>query len=90
MSNMEILDACDYKNEAYDKAGTTHCLGCILGTGDWQAVDSCPFLQDREVVGLCIASDISPQLRIVLVESRSVPLSWTRELPKSNIKGRKL
>jgi hypothetical protein len=40
MSNMEILDACNYKNEAYDKAGTTHCLGCIPETSDWQAVDS--------------------------------------------------
>jgi hypothetical protein len=68
MSNMEILDACDYKNEAYDKAGTTHYLGCIPGTGDWQAVDSRSFLQDGEVVGLCIASDIGPQLKIVLVE----------------------
>jgi hypothetical protein len=68
MINMEILDACDYKNEAYNKAGTTHCLGCIPGTGDWQAVDSRPFLQDEKVVGLCIASDIGPQLKIVLVE----------------------
>jgi hypothetical protein len=38
INNMEILDACVYKNEAYDKAETTHCLGCIPGTGDWQAV----------------------------------------------------
>jgi hypothetical protein len=89
MNNMEILDACAYKNEAYDKAGTTHCLGYIPGTGDWQAVYSCPFLQDGEVVGLCKASDIGPQLKIVLVESRSAPLSWTNELPKSNTKGRK-
>jgi hypothetical protein len=62
MSNMEILDACVYKNEAYDKVGTTHCLGCILRIGDWQAVNSCPFLQDGEVVGLCIAFDIGLQL----------------------------
>jgi hypothetical protein len=68
MSNMEILDACVYKNEAYDKAGTTHCLGCILGTGDWQAFYSHPFFQDGEVVGLCRTSDIGPQLKIVLME----------------------
>ena len=68
MSNMEILDACDYKNEAYDKIGTTHYLGCIFGAGYWQAVDSCPFLEDREVVGLCIVSDVVPQLKIVLME----------------------
>jgi hypothetical protein len=66
MSNMEILDASDYKIETYEKDGTTHCLGCIPGTGDWQAVDSSPFL--GEVVGLFIASDIGPQLKIVLVE----------------------
>ena len=35
MSNMEILDAYVYKNEAYDKTGIIHCLGCILGTGNW-------------------------------------------------------
>jgi hypothetical protein len=40
----------------------------ITSTGDWQAVYSHPFLQDLEVVGLCRASDISPQLKIVLVE----------------------
>jgi hypothetical protein len=68
MNNMEILDACDYKNEACDKAGSTHYLGCIPRIGDWQAVDSRPFLEDGEVVGLCIASDIGPQLRIVLME----------------------
>jgi hypothetical protein len=68
MSNMEILDACVYKNEAYDKAGTTHCLGCIRGTGDWQAFYSHPFFQDGEVVGLCRTSDIGPQLKIVLME----------------------
>jgi hypothetical protein len=49
-------------------AGTTHCLGCIHGTGDWQAVYSYLILQDLEVVGLCKASDISLQLQIVLVE----------------------
>jgi hypothetical protein len=68
MRNMEILDASDYKNEAYEKARTTHCLGCIPGTGDWQAIDSSAFLEDGEVVGLCIASDIGPQLKIVLVK----------------------
>jgi hypothetical protein len=68
MNNMEIIDACEYKNEAYEKAGTTHCLGCIPGTGDWQAVDSSSFLADEEVVDLCVASDIGPQLKIVLVE----------------------
>jgi hypothetical protein len=68
MSDMEILDASDYKIETYEKDGTTHCLGCIPGTGDWQAVDSNPFLEDGEVVGLCIASNIGPQLKIVLVE----------------------
>jgi hypothetical protein len=68
INNMEILDACVYKNEAYDKAGTTHCLGCIPGTSDWQVVYSCPFLQDLEVVGLCRASYISRQLKIILVE----------------------
>ena len=68
MSNMEILNACDYMNEAYDKAGTTYYLGCILGTSNWQAVDSCLFLEDGEVVGLCIAYDISPQFKIVLME----------------------
>jgi hypothetical protein len=68
MSNMEILDASDYKIEAYKKDGTTHSLGCIPGIGDWQAVDSSPFLEDGEVVGLRIASDIGPQLKIILVE----------------------
>ena len=68
MSNMEILDACDYKNEAYDKVRTTHYLGCILGVGDWQVVDSYPFLEDGEVVSFCIASDISPQFKIIFVE----------------------
>jgi hypothetical protein len=68
MSNMEILDACDYKNEAYDKARTTHSLGCIPGTSEWQPVYSRPFLQDLEVVGICKASDIGPELKIVLVE----------------------
>ena len=68
MSNMEILDACNYKNEAYDKARTTHYLRCILGTSDWQTVDSYPFFKDGEMVGLCIVSDIGPQLKIVLVE----------------------
>jgi hypothetical protein len=56
------------KNDTNDKVGTTHCLGCIFSTGDWQAVDSRPFLQDGEVVGLGIACDISPQLKIILVE----------------------
>jgi hypothetical protein len=59
--NIEILEACD-------KARITHCLGCISSTNDWQAVNSRPFLQDGEVVGLGVASDISPQLKIVLVE----------------------
>jgi hypothetical protein len=68
MSNMEILDASDYKIEAYEKDGTTHCLGCIPRTSDWQAVDSSPLLEDGEVVGFCIAFDIGPQLKIVLVE----------------------
>jgi hypothetical protein len=68
MSDMKILDASDYKIEAYEKDGTTHYLGCIPRTGDWQAVDSSPFLEDGEVGGLCIASDIGPQLKIVLVE----------------------
>ena len=68
MNNMEIINACVYKNETYDKVGTTHCLECIPGTGDWQAVYSYSFLQDGEVVGLCIASHISPQFQIVLVE----------------------
>jgi hypothetical protein len=74
MSKIESLDASDYKNEAYEKDGTTHCLGCIPGTGDWQAVDSRPFLEDGEVVGLCIASDIGPQLKIVLVEEQKRPI----------------
>jgi hypothetical protein len=68
MSNMEILYACDYKNEAYDKAGTTHRLGCIPGIGEWQAVCSRPFLQDGKAVGLCKASDIGLKFKIVLVE----------------------
>jgi hypothetical protein len=54
--------------EANGKARITHALGCISGTGDWQAVYSCPFFQDGEVVGLGVASDISPQLKIVLME----------------------
>jgi hypothetical protein len=68
MSNIEILNACVYKNEAYERTGTTHSLGCILGTREWQTVYSCPFLQDLEVVGIYKASDISPELKIVLME----------------------
>jgi hypothetical protein len=68
INNIEILKACVQKNEACDKAGTTHYLGCIPGIGDWQVVYSRPFLQDGEVIGLCKASDIGPQLKIVIVE----------------------
>jgi hypothetical protein len=68
MSNIEILDACVYKKEAYGRAGTTYSLGCIPGTREWQTVYSRPFLQDLEVVGICIASDIGPELKIVLME----------------------
>ena len=89
MRNMEILDACVYKNETYDKVGTTHCLRCIPGTGDWQAVYSHPFLQDGEVVGFCKTPNINPQLKIVFVENRSAPFSWISELLKSNTKGKK-
>ena len=60
MNNIEILDACVYKNEAYDKAGTTHKLGCIPSTSEWQPVYSHPFFQDLEVVGICKASNIGP------------------------------
>jgi hypothetical protein len=70
MNNIEILDACVYKNEAYERAGTTHSLGCIPGTCEWQTVYSCPFLQDLEVVGICKASDIGLELKIVLVEEK--------------------
>ena len=34
MSNTKILDACVYKNKAYDKVRTTHCLGGIPSTGN--------------------------------------------------------
>ena len=68
MSNIETLDACIYENETYNKAITTHNLGCIPGTGEWRKIYSCPILQDGEVVGLCKASDIGPQLKNVLVE----------------------
>ena len=68
MSNIEILDACVYMNEAYDKAKTTHSLRCIPSIGEWQLVYSCPFLQDLEVVSICKAFDIGPEIKIVLVE----------------------
>jgi hypothetical protein len=68
MSNIEILDACVYMNEAYERARTTYSLGCIPSTREWQTVYSRLFLQDLEVVGSCIASDIGPELKIVLVE----------------------
>ena len=68
MSNMEILDACDYKNEACDKVGTTLYLRCIPNTSDWQAVYSHPFLQDGKVVDLCKVSDIGLKFKIILVE----------------------
>jgi hypothetical protein len=57
-----------YKYEAYDKTRITHYLGCILGSGDWQAVYSHPSLQDQEVVGLGAAFGIIPQPKIVLME----------------------
>jgi hypothetical protein len=34
MSNIEILNACVYKNEACERTGTIHSLGCIPGTRD--------------------------------------------------------
>jgi hypothetical protein len=68
ISNIEINYSRTKKYELCDKARTTHCLGCIPGIGDWQAVYSHPFLQDGEVVGLCRAFDINPQFKIVLVE----------------------
>jgi hypothetical protein len=74
MSNIEIIHTCVYKNEAYKRAGTTHSLGCISGTRKWQTVYSCPFLQDLEVVGICKASDIGLELKIVLVEEKKGPI----------------
>jgi hypothetical protein len=52
-------------------------------------VDSRPFLQDGEVIGLGVASDISPQLQIVLVEGTDVggedTMRRERPLGKSTI-----